>query len=276
MPGQTGGSVRLSRRGCGSFNGGPGNCPAKPLPSLAPLAVVLPSMEGRAIARPNELEMAAKATPPIILQWRAGQLPGQTRRRPRPPPRPVIPSMEGRAIARPNPLVSLGLSGLTRHLQWRAGQLPGQTRRRCSSKLDTATFNGGPGNCPAKPVPELSTRTDRYSLQWRAGQLPGQTQHPRPGRRRESRLQWRAGQLPGQTPFVSAELQPMVSRLQWRAGQLPGQTWSVSWFCGMLLSTLQWRAGQLPGQTRSTRPRPTARRRPSMEGRAIARPNRSR
>ena len=61
-----------------SFNGGPGNCPAKH-------AVIerinqidqLPSMEGRAIARPN-IERALRVATLHALQWRAGQLPGQT------------------------------------------------------------------------------------------------------------------------------------------------------------------------------------------------------
>ena len=86
-----------------------------------------PSMEGRAIARPNQSHTSAEWSALLALQWRAGQLPGQTTAfatgwtfgRP--------PSMEGRAIARPN------LSGRettvveAETLQWRAGQLPGQT-----------------------------------------------------------------------------------------------------------------------------------------------------
>ena len=38
-----------------SFNGGPGNCPAKLLTTVEPALWILPSMEGRAIARPNDL-----------------------------------------------------------------------------------------------------------------------------------------------------------------------------------------------------------------------------
>ena len=60
-------------------------------------------------------------------------------------------------------------------------------------------------------------------------------------------LQWRAGQLPGQTG-LSRRTEKEKMDLQWRAGQLPGQTSAVDQLVGLL-------AG------------------PSMEGRAIARPN---
>ena len=88
----------------------------------------VPSMEGRAIARPNVNEPEAEAVLVDCLQWRAGQLPGRTARR------AVLmdfldsPSMEGRAIARPNAEPPL------------------------SRRLRDPTFNGGPGNCPAEPL----------------------------------------------------------------------------------------------------------------------------
>ena len=95
-----------------AFNGGPDNCPAKHC-SLHERAcgprLVDPSMEGRTIARPNRMRhrtgpVAASAD----LQWRAGQLPGQTQHTnvQAPTPRSVAPSMEGRTIARPNPIVT--------------------------------------------------------------------------------------------------------------------------------------------------------------------------
>ena len=112
----------------GRFNGGPGNCPAKPHHTAPP-------------------------TPyPIKLQWRAGQLPGQT-------------------------LLNRAAAVSTELLQWRAGQLPGQTYTVCvatgprdgasmegraiarpnvpepqKGSSTTSRFNGGPGNCPAKPL----------------------------------------------------------------------------------------------------------------------------
>ena len=128
MPGQTRGAGEASGAGRVAFNGGPGNCPAKPEPHKERLAVqVDPSMEGRAIARPNFVPKArnggysdaafnggpgncpakpcslpTRTTTFTTLQWRAGQLPGQT-----------IGAKQG---------VTVGGD-----LQWRAGQLPGQT-----------------------------------------------------------------------------------------------------------------------------------------------------
>ena len=64
-----------------------------------------PSMEGRAIARPNFIAY-------IEAIWSKD------------------PSMEGRAIARPNYHSTFPVNGLSFYLQWRAGQLPGQTRAR--------------------------------------------------------------------------------------------------------------------------------------------------
>ena len=110
-----------------SFNGGPSNCPAKlgdlvsVREAVAPLQwraeqlpgqtrltgvghvpVAVPSMEGRAIARPNSATMLGTVTSPSILQWRAEQLPGQT-------------------------WASWKILILALRLQWRAEQLPGQT-----------------------------------------------------------------------------------------------------------------------------------------------------
>ena len=88
---------------------------------------------------------------PIMLQWRAEQLLGQTRchRNRRRPGRGA--SMEGRAIARPN----LRLS------DWWAPQdiasMEGRAIAR-PNRVDvshpehsSACFNGGPSNCSAKP-----------------------------------------------------------------------------------------------------------------------------
>ena len=77
---------------------------------------------------------------------RAGQLPGQTRS----------------PVSRLCPMAV--------HLQWRAGQLPGQTRgsSRCCCPA-SHSFNGGPGNCPAKHVaPVGSTGRSPPSMEGRA------------------------------------------------------------------------------------------------------------
>ena len=110
-----------------TFNGGPSNCSAEPVGG----AVVVgdrqrPSMEGRAIARPNMRLLAARAKswpvlqwraeqllgrtwttaattdPDYVLQWRAEQLLGRTGVVEDVADAVPVPSMEGRAIARPN------------------------------------------------------------------------------------------------------------------------------------------------------------------------------
>ena len=88
-----------------TFNGGPSNCSAGHAHDVAGGAeLMLPSMEGRAIARPD----------------------GRTRRgHHRPVPRP---SMEGRAIARPDAGCGKRM-WRTDSLQWRAEQLLGRTAR---------------------------------------------------------------------------------------------------------------------------------------------------
>ena len=124
-------------------------------PYLLPQA----SMEGRAIARPNLKVAPSSSTYWPLLQWRAGQLPGQTVRARGAPSSARLASMEGRAIARPNldphdrvpaavSVASMEGRAIARPnscsgywepsrfwlLQWRAGQLPGQTSRRGPSR----------------------------------------------------------------------------------------------------------------------------------------------
>ena len=160
-----------------SFNGGPGNCPAKPaLNNRGGADTIAPSMEGRAIARPN-------------IRSRRSQLTGR-----------ILPSMEGRAIARPN-----------RHPQphqdpRRAPSMEGRAIARPNSSPPASpaaqhcTFNGGPGNCPAKPPRWNASGPPHISFNGGPGNCPAK--HPTNTRRaivEPSRLQWRAGQLPGQT-----------------------------------------------------------------------------
>ena len=103
MPGQTASAAKPPAAPDGPFNGGPGNCPAKQDYSeeIAAWAVV-PSMEGRAIARPNprRRQHRDRAHPPS-MEGRAIARPNMIDRPKIPAWR--IPSMEGRAIARPNP-----------------------------------------------------------------------------------------------------------------------------------------------------------------------------
>ena len=112
-----------------SFNGGPGNCPAKRIATLIPTLPMRPLLQWRAGQLPGQTRIQRNgASGRGSLQWRAGQLPGQTALSRR------------RSTAQP-------------WLQWRAGQLPGQTANVSSAESsDIIRFNGGPGNCPAKPL----------------------------------------------------------------------------------------------------------------------------
>ena len=238
-----------------SFNGGPGNCPAKPdARGPAPQGCAAPSMEGRAIARPNVSKNGSGATLNM-----SPSMEGRAIARPNPDwllytDIAEAPSMEGRAIARPNIIVDItdAIRALTLQwragqlpgqtwasvgggrgvcdLQWRAGQLPGQTaRRRIAARSGLVTFNGGPGNCPAKP--HRRPRTPMHglspSMEGRAIARPNASAVGTPAFV-TSVLQWRAGQLPGQTCNSGGSSIDITLLLQWRAGQLPGQTSSRS------------------------------------------------
>ena len=109
-----------------AFNGGPDNCPA----------------------RPDHLRLVDGSS--IHLQWRAGQLPGQTggADRHRVPCR--IPSMEGRTIARPDPWPLL--VSLQGHTAFNGGpdNCPARPITRSETRPVYRSFNGGPDNCPAR------------------------------------------------------------------------------------------------------------------------------
>ena len=64
-----------------TFNGGPDNCPARHDRPRRPGRLHPPSMEGRTIARPDMYSIVIYGPAKIGLQWRAGQLPGQTSQR---------------------------------------------------------------------------------------------------------------------------------------------------------------------------------------------------
>ena len=236
-------------------------------------------MEGRAIARPNPPQPSEWAPGSSDLQWRAGQLPGQTRRGERAAfVRGAASSMEGRAIARPN------LSG-TRYsrsriwsLQWRAGQLPGQTHDTPHRKDHrNPLFNGGPGNCPAKPVWLPGHVRDRDELfNGGPGNCPAKPRLPRrrPRGPRCSSMEGRAIARPNVVRYMAA-LQKVIG-LQWRAGQLPGQTLPRQVGAGpQHEASMEGRAIARPNQELRSVTRHMAQFRASMEGRAIARPNRA-
>ncbi len=135
-------------------------------------------------------------------------------------------------------------------------------------------FNGGPDNCPARPLLKSDIAFDELELQWRAGQLSGQAGHeisivpPRvmsfnggpdncPARPVQDDatpptlilLQWRAGQLSGQA-FLCASLPQRETALQWRAGQLSGQAPGATWLCVDCISaSMEGRTIVRPGGT---------------------------
>ena len=237
------------------FNGGPSNCPAKRhgVPERA-CARDPPSMEGRAIARPNvdrhvvtargnaapSMEGRAIARPNSVMVMRISRHRNG-------------PSMEGRAIARPNLHEAVAGFGDVEPLQWRAEQLPGQTSgSRRTAGCRCPPFNGGPSNCPAKQAFGVTGSPAARSLQWRAEQLPGQTgfglgvevgapppsmegraiARPNSPARRRSRPRHKS--FNGGPSNCPAKQRPRaqprlgVALLQWRAEQLPGQTMASS------------------------------------------------
>ena len=156
----------------------------------------LASMEGRAIARPNRGAGAGRPDRPLLLQWRAGQLPGQTwasmatvtgwvwlqwragqlpGQTPCPGTKVAVltqASMEGRAIARPNSGVRWPGRRPQRGFNGGPGNCPAKRSTCRSVALVVRSFNGGPGNCPAKRTrPARSVRVP-YGFNGGPGNCP--------------------------------------------------------------------------------------------------------
>ena len=89
------------------------------------------------------------------LQWRAGQLPGQTR------------------------LPQAQVMFRTRPFNGGPDNCPARQGPPSLAYSLAATFNGGPDNCPARQGSKDNIKSVDFHLQWRAGQLPGQTGHHR-------------------------------------------------------------------------------------------------
>ena len=139
-------------------------------------------MEGRTIARPNDVDFDAASHCMTLLQWRAGQLPGQT------------------WICQPSVVLRV-------ELQWRAGQLPGQTNRHHRGLIfgDPPDIHASmEGRTIARPnneaVQEID-RSDHASMEGRTIARPNVPDHMAASVL-ATLLQWRAGQLPGQTSNV--------------------------------------------------------------------------
>ena len=249
MPGQTTSRRRPARSCEPSFNGGPGTCPAK-LRALRRVRglLVVPSMEGRARARPNDPA--------------DGRLGGG-----------LEPSMEGRARARPN---STGERPLTMNkpvLQWWAGHVPGQTWGQSEPSGGETCLQWRAGHVPGQTAEDAGhdERGAAPSMEGRARARPNDLEEGTLVSWSDG-LQWRAGHVPGQT---SPESQPTVDRrsaFNGGPGTCPAKRNSDRW---MMTSDMAFNGGPGPcpakQRPRRDHDRPTGP--PSMEGRARARPN---
>ena len=159
-----------------SFNGGPSNRSAKPTVFRhLPMELNVPSMEGRAIARPNKgpCGVAEPETLPS-MEGRAIARPNMASDDPR-----VLdcwpPSMEGRAIARPNQPRDVVSLPSTSNLQWRAEQSLGQTHE-AGPRYRLPVGPSMEGRAIARPNGGVwCWFLVLVCLQWRAEQSLGQT-----------------------------------------------------------------------------------------------------
>ena len=227
-------------------------------------------MEGRAIARPNTLARAARPGLARLLQWRAGQLPGQTwneearmdttftlQWRGRAIARPNIPfqlghhrehpaSMEGRAIAGQTPTTGACSGQRSPSFNGGPGNCPAKRAGRRPDWRRRSCFNGGPGNCPAKHTGGFSKITSGKSLQWRAGQLPAKQVQPREvGQCACASMEGRAIARPNSVPPPRTATPPTC--FNGGPGNCPAKRLCARFH--VAANRLQWRAGQLPGQT---------------------------
>ena len=230
MPGQTARPPRR-HRSPSPFNGGPSNCPAKhpQRPSSTPACwATFNGGPSNCPAKPG-VQTTGEFTS-VDLQWRAEQLPGQTRGYGPHPQRRPDPFNGGPsncpAKPKPKPLGERRSDAFNRGpsncpakrcgvregrcegapLQWRAEQLPGQTRRGAPSSCPDGSFNGGPSNCPAKPCRPAPTPDDIPSFNGGPSNCPAKPLTDAMKPVVEAALQWRAEQLPRQTtiPFRAA------------------------------------------------------------------------
>ena len=236
---------------------------------------VLASMEGRAIARPNQYRALEDTGPTYSLQWRAEQLLGQTVRGVCEGRSPHFSfnggpsncsaklgrlvegvldrmgaSMEGRAIARPNretpPALEPsghGFNGGPSNCSAKHG-----IDNRCS--YGHYCFNGGPSNCSAKLDGIQLYVYPPCELQWRAEQLLGQTRSRAVHGRLHlvASMEGRAIARPNQpVPLRYKHLNQ--ASMEGRAIARPN--WGVTQPCYRTKRGLQWRAEQLLGQTSS-------------------------
>ena len=225
MPGQTCAGVRERSRGWAAFNGGPDNCPAKPRSNACPVGSCCAFNGGPDNCPAKPVAFKWRVAMAEFLQWRAGQLPGQTGLAQIGRGALIVPSMEGRTIARPNN--SWGFA---------VDRFP-------------TSFNGGPDNCPAKPVPGGMVAGGGVSPSMEGRTIARPNDSAGTAGRAPNPPSMEGRTIARPNPAHGSASAASVSALQWRAGQLPGQT-TRGVPETVIYQGLQWRAGQLPGQTR--------------------------
>ena len=182
--------------------------------------------------------------------------------------------MEGRAIARPNISPDALPLSVTLPLQWRAEQSLGQTPPRAQDhRGGQLPFNGGPSNRSAKPGALIDEAPDAYNLQWRAEQSLGQT-GSRVHRGHRGHRPFNGGPSNRSAKLDAAITQKTLTiDLQWRAEQSLGQTQVRRHPLGCPRDPFNGGPSNRSAKLHSTNPFDPATASPSMEGRAIARPN---
>ena len=128
---------------------------------------------------------------------------------------------------------------------------------------------------PGKDASDASSALEMVSpLQWRAGHVPGLTGPPGSTcKTTPASLQWRGRARARPDPSAAGPPMRSAKRLQWRAGHVPGLTGGLASLGVVGVVHLQWRAGHVPGLTRGEPGPSNFGTRPSMEGRARARPD---
>ena len=226
MPGQTPpGSCRPDGT-WPPFNGGPSNCPAKPLGFAgAAVAIVTPSMEGRAIARPNA------PRPRSVQRDEAGAFNG------------------GPSNCPAKRHDRQGHGPQSRPFNGGPSNCPAKQRTPAGSSPRPSSFNGGPSNCPAKLARDAGTehRARHPSMEGRAIARPNS---PCPHRAVTSPAAFNGG--PSNCPAKPAAVGAIAA------------------------GCLSFNGGpsNCPAKRVAARPVHRGDDEPSMEGRAIARPNR--
>ena len=281
------------------FNGGPGNCPAKPfrLPRQGPASPEshLASMEGRAIARPNPTPSVSAAWYNDVADVSFNGGPGNC---PAKLPKIVVSatkalmgsaSMEGRAIARPNRTYRQLFLPADRHAASMEGRAIARPNSTCGATVMTTRHRDARASMEGRAIarPNLRDLLDagnvydvhRASMEGRAIARPNPSGHRRwPVRPHDlASMEGRAIARPNNPSRGARPQSARVFVLQWRAGQLPGQTLGST--TGKVRVSIQ-ASMEGPGNCPAKHPPRelaidlTRAIEASMEGRAIARPNR--